>query len=198
MCAGFLLAALVTMCAAALYPAAKIVRRQRREYHAQLVADGVLDSVRAELEEAREYVKIDGSGGNVEFVQNDGSVLRISAGGPDHAGRLLYQNLAASGGGELVFPETFYSGLYLDLRFSPVMEDGLLTRVQITARLGSGMEDTGAGMAVSGVVYTERVIADLRHATILQDGVRVQTGLGLDSGEREEAGYGADCPGAAA
>ena len=59
MCASFLLVALITMCASALHPAAKVIWRMRRLLEAQIVADSVVESVRAEVEEAREYVKMD-------------------------------------------------------------------------------------------------------------------------------------------
>lgn len=198
MCAGFLLVAFLSLCAAALLPAARTMRRLRQVIEAQTIADSVLESVRAELEEAREYVRIERSdGGAVEFACGDGRILRISTGGPGaaEAGRLVYRYDGAGPDGafrtegapeagveEAVFPEDFYMGLYLGLRFSPVLEDGLLMRVQITAQLGKGVENTGEGTAVRDVICTERVIAGLRYATVLENGVRVKTGLPLYSG----------------
>ena len=77
MCASFLLVALITMCASALHPAAKVIWRMRRVLEAQIVADSVVESVRAEVEEAREYVKMDpydGDGG-AELPHADGGAV---------------------------------------------------------------------------------------------------------------------------
>lgn len=228
MCASFLLVALITMCASALHPAAKVIWRMRRVLEAQIVADSVVESVRAEVEEAREYVKMDpydGDGGaelphadgSVTFINNDGYIVCISTGGTEaaEAGRLLYCYCAEDSGGGFreegrpetsmetaVFPEEFYTGLYVGLRFLPVFEDGLLMHVKITAQVGTSVENAGAGPVVRDVLCTESVIADLRYATVLEDGVRVKVGLPLNPAgadlQEKEGGHGANCPGAAA
>lgn len=211
MCAGFLLVILIDMCAAALSPAARAVRRLRQVSEAQIIADSILESVRAEVEEAREYVRVypyDGGaewmisavcadeGAALEFVNGNGCTMLISAGSsvePAEFGRLLYRyDVTASGdGGDTfrkeekpetgaVFPEAFYTGLYLKLRFLPVLEDGMLMRVKITAQLGKRLEDTGEGPVVEDIICTESVTANLRHAVELRDGVRVKTGLPLN------------------
>lgn len=228
MCAGFLLVELVALCASALHPAASIVRRMRRTLDAQIVADSVLESVRAEVEGAREYVVIEpygGSGGaegedagrSIAFISDDGRGLRIATGGTDgsEAGRLLYRYCDAAPGGffqeegswedgteAAVFPEGFYTGLYVGLRFSPIFEDGMLMHVEITAEVGASMENAGAGSVVGDVICTESVVADLRRATVTEDGARVKTGLPLNPAgadlQEKEGGHGANCPGAAA
>ena len=64
------------------------------------------------------------------------------------------------------------------------------------------LEDAGAGPVVRDVLCTESVIADLRYATVLEDGVRVKVGLPLNPAgadlQEKEGGHGANCPGAAA
>lgn len=213
MCAGFLLVIFIEMCAAALSPAAKTAWRLRQVSEAQIVADSILESVRAEVEEAREYIRVcqyDGGDGvewmdsalcadegtALEFVNSNGRTMLISAGsGVDPAGfgRLLYryyvtdsgdggdtfqkEETPETGAGGAVFPEAFYTGLYLKLRFSPVLEDGMLMRVKITAQLGKRLENTGEGPTVEDIICTESVIAGLRHAVELRNGVRVKTGL---------------------
>lgn len=221
MCACFLLAALIEMCAAALGPAAKTVWRLRQVSEAQIVADSILESVRAEVEEAREYVRVyqydgggdlewtdkavcAGEGMALEFVNNNGCIMLISAGSsvePAGFGRLQYRyyvTVTEDGGdtvrkegkpetctGGAVFPEEFYTGLYLNLRFLPVLEDGMLMRVKITAQMGKRLENTSEGPMVYDIICTESVTADLRHAGKLKNGVWIKTGLPLNPARSE-------------
>ena len=197
MCAVSLLMMFIVLCASAMVPVARIMLRLRRTLEAQIIADSVLESVRAEVEEAREYIRIEPyaggegadlpcEGGAVEFVNNDGCIMRVATGGTEaaEAGRLLYRYCAAgtpeTGTEYAVFPEGFYTGLYLGLRFSPVLEDGLLMYLKITAQLGKGVGNAGEGPVLRDVICTESVIADLRYATVLEDGVRVKVGLALN------------------
>lgn len=215
MCASLLLALLIEVCVTTLSQAAKVVWRLRQVTEAQIVADSILESVRGEVEEAREYVRVypydgggvewmgkavcAGEGMALEFVNNNGCTMLISAGGslePAEFGRLQYrydvtapedggdtfrkEREPATGAGGAVFPEEFYTGLYLELRFLPVVEDGMLMRVKITARMGKRVENTGEGPKVYDIICTESVTADLRHAAELRNGVWVKTGLPLN------------------
>lgn len=216
LCTGFLLAVLIEMCAVALSNAAKVVWRLRQVSEAQIIADSILENVRAEVEEAREYVKVyqyDGGSGvdwmdlavcagegmALEFVNNNGCTMLISAGSslePEGFGRLQYRFYVTDtedGGdtfqkagkpensaGGMVFPEEFYMGLYLNLRFLPVLEDGMLMRVKITAQVGKRIGNTSEGPMVDDIICTESVTADLRHAGELRNGVWIKTGLPLN------------------
>lgn len=215
-CVCFLLVVLIEMCAAVLSPAAKTVWRLRQVSEAQIIADSILESVRAEVEEAREYVTVyqydggsgvewmgkavcAGEGTALEFVSDNGCIMLISAGSslePEEFGRLSYRYYAVSEDGDdtvrkeraggTVFPEEFYTGLYLNLRFLPILEDGMLMCVEITAQMGKSLENTGEGLTVCDIICTESVTADLRHAMELKNGVWVKTGLPLNPAGSEE------------
>lgn len=212
-CASFLLIVMIIMCTSALIPAAKIMQKMGQAAEAQAVADSVLEYIRSEVEEAREYVRVypnvDGGGDALEFVNRDGYTLLIStdnysaaavneAGGTLNSmdgngiGRLRFRySIAASDyncnspkddaeptvcAEGAVFPDEFYSGLYLKLAFRPVLEDGMLMCIKITVQLWK-VEDAGDGTEICNVICEQSVIAELRYATTVKDGVRIKTGL---------------------
>ena len=93
-----LLCLLITMFAGALHPAAEMSRRLQDMNHAQLIADDLLETIRADLEQAQGYVKCyaDGApdkivgatgaaeGAAIEFRTGDGYVILMTAQGcPD-------------------------------------------------------------------------------------------------------------------
>lgn len=182
MCAGLLGMLLLLMCASALVPAARVMRRLRRTSDAQMIAGGIVEQIRAEVEEAREYIKIDsyGDGGMaLEFAHGDGCSMRIWSGvdGTNGAGsgHLLYRCCSEETGNCVEyagFPEKFYMGLFLKLQFFPILEDGAVTNIKVTVQLTEGQES-------SAVICAESLIIDLRYAWELQNGVRVRKGLPL-------------------
>ncbi len=85
-CAMVLLVICVELCCAALGPAGRIMKRLRTLADAQVVLDTILESVRAEVEDARGYIKRydnfpDGTGPALEFTAGNGYTLVISSGG---------------------------------------------------------------------------------------------------------------------
>lgn len=86
LCAMVLLVICIELCGAAVSPAGRIMKRLRTLADAQVVLDTVLESVRAEVEDARDYVKRydnfpDGTGPALEFTAGNGYTLVISSGG---------------------------------------------------------------------------------------------------------------------
>jgi len=91
--ASTLLVLLITMCAAAVPPAARVMTRLRTLNYAQVILDDVLETVRSELEGAQSYVKFYADGGNiagrtgsssgeaVEFLGENGFLILLTAGG---------------------------------------------------------------------------------------------------------------------
>ncbi len=184
MAATALLMLLIVMCAAALQPAAAVMRRMRRLSDAQVILDDILETIRAELEEARDHVKIQkGSAGRsdtIEFGSRNGFTLLISADGCgptkilDQAGgqvgdleekdpgRLLYRYYHPKTGVQpdtaraltTVYPEEFYMGMYLGLDFEAA---GDASYVTVTASLyrDEGRDD---------LVCSEALLIDLRYA----------------------------------
>lgn len=213
MCAGVLLAMFIAMCAGALHPAARTVWRMRRIMEAEIIADSILESVRAEVEEAREYVRVyqyDGGGAEgtdmtvcadegaaLEFVGRNGCTTLVSAGGgleTEGFGRLQYRVMDSEDGAvqeegetkDFVFPEEFYTELYLQLRFAPILEDGALMRIKITVQLGRRLENTIEGPVVHDIICARSATASLRRAVELKDGVWVKVGLPLNPAGPEE------------
>lgn len=93
MAASTLLIVLITLCAAAVPPAARAISRLQTLNHAQVILDNVLETSRSELESAQSYVKfyekgdtISNTGGAasgeaVEFLGENGYLILLSAEG---------------------------------------------------------------------------------------------------------------------
>jgi len=91
--ASLLLIVLITMCAAAVPPAGRVMLRLRTLNQAQVILDDVLETVRSELEGAQDYVKFYAGGGEiagkfgsssgetVEFLGENGFLVLLSAEG---------------------------------------------------------------------------------------------------------------------
>ncbi len=113
--ASFLLVVLITMCAAAVPPAAKSMSRLQTLNHAQVILDDVLETCRSELEGAQSYVKFYADGGAVagtvgaasgeavEFLGENGFVVLLSAEGCDETDLCRLTALAGGGSGYVSF-----------------------------------------------------------------------------------------------
>lgn len=128
MCATFLLVILIEVCASALHPAARVMRRTRKVADAQVIAESVLESIRAEVEEAQEYIKIYAKddqiadtggvwtpGEALEFVASNGYTMLISAGGCDDTKYVEHGVTPdGSGTGEIENGRLFYRWYFAD------------------------------------------------------------------------------------
>lgn len=116
-CAG-LLCLLITMFAGALHPAAVMSRRLQDMNHAQLIADDLLETIRAQLEDAQDYVKCYADGGPssivgatgaargsaIEFRSSDGYVILMTAQGCDATDLRRTAEDGAGGTTEVITP----------------------------------------------------------------------------------------------
>ena len=113
-----LLCLLITMFAGALHPAAEMSRRLQDMNNAQLIADDLLETIRAQLEEAQDYIKCypDGApdsivgttgaatGSAIEFRTGEGYVLLLTAQGCDATDLYRTADDGAGGTTEVVTP----------------------------------------------------------------------------------------------
>lgn len=113
--ASTLLIVLITMCAAALPPAVRVVSRLQTLNHAQIILDNVLETARDELESAQSYVKFyaegdtiantggAASGEAVEFLGENGYLVLLSAEGCEETDLCRLTALESGGTGYVPF-----------------------------------------------------------------------------------------------